>query len=205
MVRCSSGTNFWKLSLLCALACQLGCRSSAPPAAGRRADPGEGSTATRLQLAVRGFNSGGVIAKEFTCDGVNASPGLTWTQPPAGTQSFALIMDAPDAPAGTLVHWVVYDVPAGARQLSEAMPQRDELIDGTRQGINDFGKLGYSGPCPPPGKNERYLFKLYALDTMLRLKTQATQEGFKRAMAGHVLAQAGLVGFYSRQRSQSPK
>jgi Raf kinase inhibitor-like YbhB/YbcL family protein len=127
---------------------------------------------------------------EFTCDGLKASPGLTWTQPPAGTQSFALIMDDPDAASRASVHWVVYDVPAGTRQISEAMPRRDELIDGTRQGLNDFGRLGYSGPCPTAGKTARYFFKLYALDTKLRLKSQSTKEDLERAMDGHILAQA---------------
>lgn len=91
---------------------------------------------------------------EFTCDGLNASPCLTWTHPPAGTQSLAPIMGDPDAAPQASVRWVVYDVPAGTRQLSEAMPRRDELIDGTQQGLNDFGKLGYSGPCPAPGRTE---------------------------------------------------
>jgi Raf kinase inhibitor-like YbhB/YbcL family protein len=199
MVRCSLGASLWKLSLLYILACQLGCRPGAPPAAGRRGDAGEGSTATALQLQAKTFKSGGNTPTEFTCDGLNASPGLTWTQPPARTQSFALIMRDPDAAPRASVHWVVYDVPAGTLQISEGMPRRDELIDGTRQGLNDFGKLGYSGPCLAPGKIARYFFKLYALDTKLRLKSQSTKEDLERAMDGHILAQASLTESYSRQ------
>ena len=198
MVRRSPFTSLSKLALLCALACQLGCRPGAPPAAGR-GEAGDGSAATALQFQAKTFKSGGNMPTEFTCDGLNASPGLTWTQPPAGTQSFALIMGDPDAAPQASVHWVVYDVPASARQLSEAMPRRDELIDGTQQGLNDFGKLGYSGPCPAPGKTARYFFKLYALDTKLRLKSQSTKEDLERAMDGHILAQASLTGSYSRQ------
>ncbi len=137
---------------------------------------------------------------------LNASPGLTWTQPPAGTQSYALIMGDPDAAPRASVHWVVYDVPAGTRQISEAMPRRDELIDGTRQGLNDFGKLGYSGPCPAPGRTGRYVFKLYALDTKLDLKAPVTAEGLQQQIKGHVLAQAELTGRYARgEQSRSPK
>ncbi len=158
-----------------------------------------------MALRAERFEPGGDIPKELTCDGPNASPGLSWSGPPPRTQSLALVMDAPDASHGTRVHWMIYNIPANASRLPEGRPQRNELLDGSRQVPNDFGQLGYSGPCPPASKSERYLLKLYALDTILALKTQATQEGFKKAITGHVLAQAELTGVYSRQTSEWPR
>ena len=105
-------------------------------------------------------------------------------------------MDDPDAPGGAWVHWVVYDLPASARQLPEGVPQADDLPGGGRQGVNDFGKPGYGGPCPPPGKPHRYFFKLYALDKRLDLGAAATKRAVEQAMKGHILAQAELVGRY---------
>ncbi len=107
-------------------------------------------------------------------------------------------MDDPDAPVGTWVHWVLYDVPADAKELPEAVPKQEQLASGARQGHNDFGKTGYGGPCPPPGKPHRYFFKLYALDAKLNLKAGATKADVERAMKGHILAQAELVGKYGR-------
>jgi Raf kinase inhibitor-like YbhB/YbcL family protein len=136
---------------------------------------------------------GAVIPAKYACDGVDVSPAVAWHDPPKGTQSFALIADDPDAPAGTWVHWVIYDVPAGSLALPEDIPKERELPDGTRQGRNDFGKIGYNGPCPPKGTTHRYCFKLYALDTKLDLKTGASKGELERNMKGHVLAQTELV------------
>jgi hypothetical protein len=154
--------------------------------------------ANMIILRATAFESGGEIPKRFTCQGADVSPALTWTEPPAGTKSFVLIADDPDAPMGTFVHWVVYDLPATARRLPEAIAGNDEMGGGGRQGMNDFPMSGYGGPCPPPGKYHRYFFRLYALDTMLDLKGGATRREVDRAMQGHVLAQAGVMGRFRR-------
>jgi Raf kinase inhibitor-like YbhB/YbcL family protein len=123
---------------------------------------------------------------------------LKGNEPPANTESFALIMDDPDAPPGTRVHWVLCNVPADARELPERVPRQEQLASGARQGQNDFGKVGYSGPCPPPGKPHRYFFKLYALDLKPNPKSGATKADLERAMQPHIFAQAELIGRYGR-------
>ena len=152
----------------------------------------------KLQLASPVFPAGEMIPKKFNCDGPDVSPKLTWNDPPPGTQSFAVIMDDPDAPAGTWAHWVLCDLPPDAREMAEGVANQEQLTNGARQGRNDFGKIGYGGPCPPPGKPHRYFFKLYALDAKLNLKDGATKADVERAMKGHVVAQAELVGKYGR-------
>jgi hypothetical protein len=151
-----------------------------------------------LQLKSPDFSSGGAIPKQFTCDGADISPSLAWSDPPEATQSFALIADDPDAPAGTWVHWVLFDLPANARTLAQNVPKQEQLSDGSRQGRNSFGKIGYGGPCPPPGKPHRYFFKLYALDSKLNLKSGATKKDVERAMQGHILSQGEWMGRYGR-------
>ncbi len=133
----------------------------------------------------------------YTCDGDDLSPALEWTDPPAGTQSLALIADDPDAPAGTWVHWVVYNIPPDARGFAEAYSADVEPSDGSRNGRNSWRKAGYGGPCPPSGTH-RYFFKLYALDTMPDLDAGATASQLLRAAEGHILAQTELMGTYSR-------
>jgi Raf kinase inhibitor-like YbhB/YbcL family protein len=144
------------------------------------------------------FQNGANIPKKFTCDGADVSPELHWSSPPAGTQSFALIADDPDAPVGTWTHWVLFDLPAETTSLPENVPKVDELPTGGRQGRNDFRKIGYGGPCPPPGKPHRYFFKLYALDKKLNLKPGASKQEVEQAMQGHILAKAELMGKYQR-------
>ena len=144
------------------------------------------------------FQPGGMISKKFTCDGPDVSPPLEWDDPPVGTQSFSLIADDPDAPVGTWVHWVIYDLPARVRELPEGVPKDGELANGGRQGRNDFRQIGYGGPCPPQGPAHRYFFKLYALDTKLNLKPGASKAELERAMKGHVLAEAQQMGRYQR-------
>lgn len=151
-----------------------------------------------FQLTSTAFQAGGTIPRKFTCDGPDVSPPLAWSDPPAGTQSFALIMDDPDAPAGTWVHWVLYDLPAATRELTEGLPKQGELPNGARQGRNDFGKAGYGGPCPPSGPAHRYFFKLYALGAKIGLKAGATKAELEKAMKGHILGQAELMGRYKR-------
>lgn len=151
-----------------------------------------------LQISSPAFPPGGSIPKKFTCDGPDLSPQLTWNDPPAKTQSFALIMDDPDAPAGTWVHWVLFNLPAEAREVPEGTAKQEQLTNGARQGRNDFRKIGYGGPCPPPGVPHHYFFKLYALDTKLQLMGGTTKAELERAMKGHFLAQAELIGKYGR-------
>jgi hypothetical protein len=151
-----------------------------------------------LELKSPDFSSGASIPKQFSCDGADISPALAWNDPPAATQSFALIADDPDAPVGTWVHWVLFDLPANARSLPQNVPKQEQLADGSRQGRNDFRKIGYSGPCPPPGKPHRYFFKLYALDAKLNLQPGATKKDVERAMRGHILAQGEWMGRYAR-------
>jgi len=134
------------------------------------------------------------IPKKFTCDGADVSPALTWSDPPKGTAAFALIVDDPDAPAGTWVHWVIYDLPADIRELPEGVPHEYQLANGAQQGRNDFRRIGYNGPCPPRGNAHRYYFKLYALDSNTNLKPGASKAELEHAMKGHVLAHTELVG-----------
>ena len=154
----------------------------------------ERSAPMAFQLTSAAFSAGGTIPKKFTCDGPDVSPEVAWTEPPAGTQSFAMIMDDPDAPGRVWVHWVLYNLPAGSRKLAEGVGKDAELADGSRQGKNDFGKIGYNGPCPPRGPAHRYFFKLYAVDAKLDLKPGATKMDVERALKGRVLAQAELIG-----------
>ena len=151
-----------------------------------------------LSLKSTAFVHEGDMPRNYTCDGADVSPALAWNDPPAGTQSFSLIMDDPDAPAGTWVHWVIYDLPAQAQELREGVPKEKELKDGSRQGRNDFSRLGYGGPCPPRGAAHRYFFKLYALDTRLALQPGSSKADLEKAMKGHILAQAQLMGRYKR-------
>lgn len=157
-----------------------------------------GDVATSFTLSSPAFSSGAPIPKEHTCDGADRSPPLNWKAVPAGAKGFALIVDDPDAPAGTWVHWVIYNLPADAAQLGLAVPKDDTLANGAQQGLNDFRRVGYAGPCPPPGKPHRYFFKLYALDSSVALKARATKADVLRAIEGHVLAHTELVGTYGR-------
>ena len=150
-----------------------------------------------FELTSTVFAPGESIPRKYTCDGEDISPPLRWSDPPQDTRSFALIADDPDAPRGTWVHWVLYNLPAETRALPEAVPPDADLPDGSRHGQNTWPRLGYGGPCPPSGTH-RYFFKLYALDTVLDLKSGASKKALARAMQGHVLDQAELMGLYSR-------
>jgi Raf kinase inhibitor-like YbhB/YbcL family protein len=177
------------LSLLLALGCLATISACSHPSP-------ETSPAT-LELISTDFAPGGMIPKPLTCDGGDLSPALQWKAPPAATQSFALIADDPDAPVGTWVHWVIFDLPPNLRSLPQNFPKSEQAADGSRQGKNDFDKIGYGGPCPPSGTH-RYYFKLYALDTKLNLKPGSTKKEVERAMQGHILARGETIGRYSR-------
>jgi Raf kinase inhibitor-like YbhB/YbcL family protein len=146
-----------------------------------------------------GFAGGERIPKQFTCDGADQSPRLQVSDLPPATQSWAVIVDDPDAPSGTFVHWVVWNLPPQQRSVGAAVP-RDaiELPDGARQGRNDFGKVGWGGPCPPPGKPHHYRFRVLALGTKLALPPRATAADVEREAKGHVLAEGTLTGQYGR-------
>ena len=165
------------------------CRHSETPVAA-------GTLAT-LALSSTSFQGGGKIPSQYTCDGADTSPQLSWPAPPAGTKSFALIMSDPDAPGGTFVHWVLYDIPAVNRELPAGIPKQSQLADNSRQGKNDFGKTGYGGPCPPGGTHH-YVFSLYALDATIDLPPGATRSQLETAMKGHILAHGELTATYKR-------
>ena len=158
----------------------------------------EGGSAMSLAVTTTAFSPDGAIPKNYTCDGADASPDLSWFGAPAGVQSFALIADDPDAPVGTWTHWLVWNIPAQSTGLPKGVPKEETLGDGTRQGRNDFRRIGYGGPCPPPGKPHRYFFKVYALDAKLYLRAEANRGELERARTGHVLAQGELMGKYGR-------
>jgi hypothetical protein len=151
----------------------------------------------QFALSSSAFASGQPIPRKYSCDGQDVSPPLAWGEPPQPTRSFALIADDPDAPGGTFVHWVVYNIPAASRSLPEGVPKVGKLADESVQGSSSWQRLGYGGPCPPGGTH-RYDFKLYALDTTLALPSGAGKQRLLEAMEGHILAQAELMGTYRR-------
>lgn len=151
-----------------------------------------------MTLTSDAFVNEGMIPTKYTCDGPDLSPALSWGQPPAATKSLALICDDPDAPAGTWVHWVLFNLAPATRSLLEGVAKKDEGPGGSLQGGNDFGKIGYGGPCPPKGPAHRYYFKLYAVDATIALKAGATKAEVEKAMVGHILTQGTLMGRYGR-------
>lgn len=149
-------------------------------------------------LETKAFSKGGEIPARYTCSGDDLSPALSWSGAPQNTRSFALIVDDPDAPSGTFTHWLVYDLPAATQQLQEGVSQTDDLSGGGRQGRNDFRRVGYGDPCPPPGKAHRYFFKLHALNAALNLPAGASRQDLETAMRGRVIARAELMGKFAR-------
>ena len=155
-----------------------------------------------MQLTSPSFENQQPVAKKFTCDGKDISPAMEWSDVPEGSKSFALIVDDPDAPDPanprmTWVHWVLYNIPATVRSLPEGVKDK-HLPKGTLQGLNDWKKTGYGGPCPPIGQH-RYFHKLYALDIVLPDLKRPTKAKLEKAMEGHVLSKAELVGLYQRK------
>lgn len=150
-----------------------------------------------MKLTSTAFAPGAAIPLQYTCDGSDFSPALEWEGAPRDVQSFALVVDDPDAPRGTWVHWVVYNIPGVAFRLAAKIPREAEHPSGLRQGTNSWGRIGYGGPCPPAGTHH-YFFRLYALDATLDLPGGASREQVEQAMAGHVLDSAELMGAYSR-------
>jgi len=167
--------------------------------AGHAENPPTKGTAMKLHLTTTAFAEGQPIPRRHAFDDQDISPALQWSGVPSAAKSLALICDDPDAPMGTWVHWVIYDLPPAASGLSEGVPKSPELANGAKQGVNDYKRIGYGGPCPPPGKPHRYFFKLYALDTMTSLKPGATKKDLLKALDGHVLAEGELMGTYQRK------
>jgi Raf kinase inhibitor-like YbhB/YbcL family protein len=157
-----------------------------------------GGEKMEIKVTSSAFAEGGLIPAKYTCDGSDISPPLQWEAVPEGTKSIALISDDPDAPMGTWVHWVLFNLPAESKGLEENIPSDKTLPNGARQGLTDFGRVGYGGPCPPSGTH-RYFFKVYALDMKLDLAAGAKKSELLKAMEGHILGQGQLIGKYKRQ------
>ncbi len=152
-----------------------------------------------MKLTSPAFNHQKPIPSIYSCDGKSISPQLEWEDLPAGVKSLALIMDDPDAPSRTFVHWVIYDIPPSLKGLDENTPKEANLQNGATQGANGSSRIGYTGPCPPSGTH-RYFFKLFALDKMLDLDQGLKKEDLLSAMQGHILEQTQLIGLYQRSK-----
>lgn len=145
------------------------------------------------------FKDGERMPDRYTCIGENVSPDIAWSNVPDKAKTIAMVCDDPDAPTGTWVHWVIFNIPAGVQRIPEAVPHQEKLSDGSIQGINSFGKTGFGGACPPKGHGRHhYFFKVYALDRDLDLDVAATKQDLETAMIGHVLATGELMGIFSR-------
>lgn len=181
----------WRILLLLAFLLALpflaGCRHSDQPVA----------AAAAITLSSAALLDG-KVPREYTCDGNDVSPPLRWNATPHGTRSFALFVTDPDAPGGDFTHWVLFNLPAGSRGVPPGVAPEAQLSDGSRQGRNDFGKVGYGGPCPPRGNPHRYVFTLYALDSTLDTTAGSSRSQVESAMNGHVLNHAELTARYAR-------
>ncbi len=153
-----------------------------------------------LTVSSTAFQDGQPIPRKYTADDANVSPPLKWTEPPTGTRCWALLCEDPDAPRGIWTHWVLFNLAPEAQGLHEGIPTEEELPNEASQGTNDFGKVGYNGPAPPPGKPHRYFFKLFALDTSLDLGSDVKRAQLLDAMKGHILAEGQLMGTYGRSK-----
>jgi Raf kinase inhibitor-like YbhB/YbcL family protein len=175
----------------------FGCAPRPQPAAPSPTPAAQKGTIMELKLTSASFKAGQAIPRQYTCDGVNVSPPLEWGHAPKNARTIAIIADDPDAPGGTWVHWVLFNLPAENIGLVENLPATENLKAGGFHGKNDFDKIGYGGPCPPSGTH-RYIFKIYAVDAELPLKAGATKADVEKAMQGHIVAQGQLMGSYGR-------
>lgn len=182
----------WVIAGLAVMACAIGCGGKGDGTVLR-----EETAVPSLDLSSPAFAGGDPIPSRYAKGNENLSPPLEWGAPPGSTRSLALICDDPDAPGGTWVHWVIFNIPPEARSLPEGIPKEGDLPDGSRQGKNSWGHVGYDGPSPPSGTH-RYYFKLYALDTVLDLESGATKKEMLEAAEGHLLAHGELVGTYEK-------
>ncbi len=186
-------TAFVSVCITAATLTSCSHREQSPPA-------GKESAKMSITLTSAAFAEGGKIPSRYTCDGADVSPPLSWSGVPAEARSLALICEDPDAPSGTWSHWAIYNLPPTLTGLPEGVPRTAATTDNARQGSNDFKRLGYGGPCPPPGKPHRYFFILYALDVPLALEAGKTRADLLRAMEGHIVAEGRLMGTYQRSR-----
>jgi Raf kinase inhibitor-like YbhB/YbcL family protein len=159
---------------------------------------GSRASAQSLRLESSAFAPGAAIPAAYTCSGADQSPPLAWSGVPAGAKTIALVVDDPDAPSGDWVHWVLYNLPANAQRLEEGLAKSGTLDNGARQGLNNFGRTGYNGPCPPPGPTHHYHFRLFALESQLDLPAGATAARAEAAMRSHMVASTELIATFSR-------
>jgi Raf kinase inhibitor-like YbhB/YbcL family protein len=174
----------------------LGCKGKQAPVP---IPPKGASPPMAMTISSAAFREGESIPQQFTCDGEDASPPLSWSGVPQAARSLAVICDDPDAPAGTWVHWVLWNLPPSTPSLPGGVPNEGTLPGGIQQGKNSWPLTGYNGPCPPPGKAHRYFFKLYALDSEMTLPDGSGKAALEKAMQDHILAQAQLMGTYGRK------
>ena len=179
--------------LVVAAAVAAGCGGGSPA---RTRVPA--ASPVEFETTSEAFAPGGEIPPVHTCDGENSSPPLSWPEPPPRALSFAVIMDDPDAPGGAFTHWLLYNLLNWTRDVPEALEKVKQPASGGFQGVNDFGDIGYGGPCPPPGESHRYRFTVYAVARLINLQPGASKEELQSAMAGQILGQAELVGTYAR-------
>jgi Raf kinase inhibitor-like YbhB/YbcL family protein len=157
------------------------------------------TTEATMTLSSTAFKNDSAIPQRFSCQGEDISPMLTWSSAPEETKSFALVIEDPDAPNGTFIHWVIYNIPSSEHGLAENIARRDPLPNGARQGTNSAQQLGYMGPCPPAGKAHRYYFKLFALDTEINIPGEATHDKLMSTIQGHILAKGEIMGTYQKK------
>lgn len=185
--------------LLIAALFLLACRSETSSNNVQPSNQAVGGKKMEMKVTSKAFQDGGMIPPQYTCTGANISPPLAWGAVPEQSKSLALVIDDPDAPSKTFVHWVAFNIPANVKEMPENIPAQETLncFGQGKQGTNDFKKLGYGGPCPPSGTHH-YYFKLYALDTELTLDSSATKDQLLKAMEGHVLGEGQLMGRYQK-------
>jgi len=189
----------WKSLMIPGVAICLfvSCANRSPAPAQQTTSTPVNENKSGIKLTSKAFNEGQAIPRGYTCDGANVSPPLEWTGVPKSAKTLAIVADDPDAPAGTWVHWVLYNLPSDVIGMVENTPPIETLSGGGMQGTNDFQKIGYGGPCPPRGSH-RYFFKIYALDSELPLKPGASKVDLEPAMEGHIISQGQLIGTYRR-------
>lgn len=188
----SPGLSILLLIALTGLILASGCMTGNPGIAGNTSEQ-------RIIVSSAGFIGGETIPARFGCSGEDVSPALSWSGIPAGTKSIAVVMEDLDSPGVRFTHWIIYNIPSGASGLSENISHIPVLGDGTLQGTNSFGRIGYSGPCPPAGTTHRYVFTVFALNRTLDIRGTANRSGFNAATQGAVIANGDLIGLYSRE------
>jgi len=194
---CKQMRSSYRLMVVLVSLALIGCANRTQPATQPSSTNSAKPDKAEIKLTSAAFKEGEPIPRAYTCDGVNISPPLEWSGVPKTAKTIAIVCDDPDAPAGTWVHWVLYNLPADNIGLVENLPATETLKAGGFQGKNDFGKIGYGGPCPPSGTH-RYFFKIYALDSELPLKAGATKAELMKTMEGHIVLQGQLMGTYRR-------